>query len=156
MSGDGVRGDRPPRVPEPSAAGPARLRSPRGARLDPRAFTRLVCLPGGDSGGVCSCQGVPAPGSPPIPALAGPCLVRSAPSQDVAGFGGVGLTGLFCVPRLWHQLTLQVLDFVQDPCFAQGDGLIKVSRLFLSFSVFLYHEKLSLWFLSFLILLENC
>lgn len=28
--------------------------------------------------------------------------------------------------RLWHQLTLQVLDFVQDPCFAQGDGLIKV------------------------------
>lgn len=31
--------------------------------------------------------------------------------------------------RLWHQLTLQVLDFVQDPCFAQGDGLIKVSDL---------------------------
>lgn len=29
--------------------------------------------------------------------------------------------------RLWHQLTLQVLEFVQDPCFAQGDGLIKVS-----------------------------
>uniref|UniRef100_A0A452EQ23 PSD13 N-terminal domain-containing protein n=1 Tax=Capra hircus TaxID=9925 RepID=A0A452EQ23_CAPHI len=27
--------------------------------------------------------------------------------------------------KLWHQLTLQVLDFVQDPCFAQGDGLIK-------------------------------
>ncbi|NXH80070.1 PSD13 ATPase, partial [Edolisoma coerulescens] len=32
--------------------------------------------------------------------------------------------------KLWHQLTLQVLDFVQDPCFAQGDGLIKVSGLF--------------------------
>lgn len=31
--------------------------------------------------------------------------------------------------RLWHQLTLQVLDFVQDPCFAQGDGLIKVNDL---------------------------
>lgn len=31
--------------------------------------------------------------------------------------------------RLWHQLTLQVLDFVQDPCFAQGDGLIKVTAL---------------------------
>lgn len=33
---------------------------------------------------------------------------------------------LFVFFRLWHQLTLQVLDFVQDPCFAQGDGLIKV------------------------------
>lgn len=31
--------------------------------------------------------------------------------------------------RLWHQLTLQVLEFVQDPCFAQGDGLIKVNEL---------------------------
>ncbi|XP_059253428.1 26S proteasome non-ATPase regulatory subunit 13 isoform X1 [Mustela nigripes] len=30
--------------------------------------------------------------------------------------------------KLWHQLTLQVLDFVQDPCFAQGDGLIKNER----------------------------
>ena len=38
---------------------------------------------------------------------------------------GCGTEGfLFC--RLWHQLTLEVLDFVQDPCFAQGDGLIKV------------------------------
>lgn len=37
--------------------------------------------------------------------------------------GAERLCGLY---RLWHQLTLQVLDFVQDPCFAQGDGLIKV------------------------------
>lgn len=37
----------------------------------------------------------------------------------------MGLKG-FLFRRLWHQLTLQVLDFVQDPCFAQGDGLIKV------------------------------
>jgi len=34
--------------------------------------------------------------------------------------------------RLWHQLTLQVLDFVQDPCFAQGDGLIKLYENFIS------------------------
>uniref|UniRef100_A0A663M2H6 26S proteasome non-ATPase regulatory subunit 13 n=1 Tax=Athene cunicularia TaxID=194338 RepID=A0A663M2H6_ATHCN len=33
---------------------------------------------------------------------------------------------------LWHQLTLQVLDFVQDPCFAQGDGLIKLYENFIS------------------------
>lgn len=39
--------------------------------------------------------------------------------------GAERLCGLY---RLWHQLTLQVLDFVQDPCFAQGDGLIKVRR----------------------------
>ncbi|XP_015422336.1 PREDICTED: 26S proteasome non-ATPase regulatory subunit 13 [Myotis davidii] len=35
-------------------------------------------------------------------------------------------------PRLWHQLTLQVLDFVQDPCFAHGDGLIKLYENFIS------------------------
>ncbi|NXJ99103.1 PSD13 ATPase, partial [Corythaixoides concolor] len=34
--------------------------------------------------------------------------------------------------RLWHQLTLQVLDFVQDPCFAQGDGLIQLYENFIS------------------------
>ncbi|XP_059009074.1 26S proteasome non-ATPase regulatory subunit 13 isoform X2 [Mustela lutreola] len=34
--------------------------------------------------------------------------------------------------KLWHQLTLQVLDFVQDPCFAQGDGLIKLYENFIS------------------------
>uniref|UniRef100_A0A8C3CVC3 26S proteasome non-ATPase regulatory subunit 13 n=1 Tax=Cairina moschata TaxID=8855 RepID=A0A8C3CVC3_CAIMO len=33
---------------------------------------------------------------------------------------------------MWHQLTLQVLDFVQDPCFAQGDGLIKLYENFIS------------------------
>uniref|UniRef100_A0A8C9AMM2 26S proteasome non-ATPase regulatory subunit 13 n=1 Tax=Prolemur simus TaxID=1328070 RepID=A0A8C9AMM2_PROSS len=32
--------------------------------------------------------------------------------------------------KLWHQLTLQVLDFVQDPCFAQGDGLIKIGAFY--------------------------
>ncbi|XP_017588247.1 PREDICTED: 26S proteasome non-ATPase regulatory subunit 13 [Corvus brachyrhynchos] len=40
--------------------------------------------------------------------------------------------GGVCVLRLWHQLTLQVLDFVQDPCFAQGDGLIKLYENFIS------------------------
>uniref|UniRef100_A0A8C2QDR7 PSD13 N-terminal domain-containing protein n=1 Tax=Cricetulus griseus TaxID=10029 RepID=A0A8C2QDR7_CRIGR len=34
--------------------------------------------------------------------------------------------------KLWHQLTLQVLDFVQVPCFAQGDGLIKLYEDFIS------------------------
>lgn len=58
---------------------------------------------------------------------------RLGSSRDVARSG---LTGVFCVPRLWHQLTLQVLDFVQDPCFAQGDGLIKVSGLFPAFLEF--------------------
>lgn len=29
--------------------------------------------------------------------------------------------------RLWHQLTLKLTDFVQDPCFSKGDGLIQVS-----------------------------
>ncbi|XP_077319595.1 26S proteasome non-ATPase regulatory subunit 13-like isoform X1 [Lithobates pipiens] len=28
--------------------------------------------------------------------------------------------------RLWHQLTLQLLDFVQDPECVKGDGLIKL------------------------------
>ncbi|XP_043561647.1 26S proteasome non-ATPase regulatory subunit 13 isoform X2 [Chiloscyllium plagiosum] len=28
--------------------------------------------------------------------------------------------------KLWHQLTVQLQNFVQNPCFATGDGLIKV------------------------------
>ncbi len=28
--------------------------------------------------------------------------------------------------RLWHQLTLKLTDFVQDPYFSKGDGLIQV------------------------------
>ncbi|RXN01705.1 26S proteasome non-ATPase regulatory subunit 13 [Acipenser ruthenus] len=28
--------------------------------------------------------------------------------------------------KLWHQLTLKLTDFVQNPCFAAGEGLIKV------------------------------
>lgn len=47
------------------------------------------------------------------------------PAVPVTGRYFLGLTFF----RLWHQLTLQVLDFVQDPCFAQGDGLIKVTDL---------------------------
>lgn len=34
--------------------------------------------------------------------------------------------------KLWHQLTLQVLGVVQDPCFVQGDGLIKLYENFTS------------------------
>ncbi|MBN3309942.1 PSD13 ATPase, partial [Amia calva] len=34
--------------------------------------------------------------------------------------------------KLWHQLTLKITDFVQDPCFASGDGLIKLYENFLS------------------------
>uniref|UniRef100_F7BAR4 PSD13 N-terminal domain-containing protein n=1 Tax=Monodelphis domestica TaxID=13616 RepID=F7BAR4_MONDO len=34
--------------------------------------------------------------------------------------------------KLWHQLTLQILDFVQDPCFAQGDGLIRLYENFIT------------------------
>uniref|UniRef100_A0A5F8H480 PSD13 N-terminal domain-containing protein n=1 Tax=Monodelphis domestica TaxID=13616 RepID=A0A5F8H480_MONDO len=45
--------------------------------------------------------------------------------------GGAGAE-LPRVPRLWHQLTLQILDFVQDPCFAQGDGLIRLYENFIS------------------------
>ena len=44
--------------------------------------------------------------------------------------------------RLWHQLTLQVLDFVQDPCFAQGDGLIKVNDLPCHVTVLKYAQVL--------------
>uniref|UniRef100_A0A8C2WIX4 26S proteasome non-ATPase regulatory subunit 13 n=1 Tax=Cyclopterus lumpus TaxID=8103 RepID=A0A8C2WIX4_CYCLU len=29
--------------------------------------------------------------------------------------------------RLWHQLTLRLTDFVKDPCFKTGDGLIQVN-----------------------------
>nr|XP_033784396.1 26S proteasome non-ATPase regulatory subunit 13 [Geotrypetes seraphini] len=34
--------------------------------------------------------------------------------------------------KLWHQLTLQVLEFVQDPYFAKGDGLIKLYENFIN------------------------
>ncbi|KAG8563789.1 hypothetical protein GDO81_016201 [Engystomops pustulosus] len=34
--------------------------------------------------------------------------------------------------KLWHQLTLQLLDFVQDPECAKGDGLIKLYENFIS------------------------
>lgn len=34
--------------------------------------------------------------------------------------------------KLWHQLTLQLLDFVQDPECAKGDGLIKIYENFIS------------------------
>ncbi|KAG9334393.1 hypothetical protein JZ751_008142 [Albula glossodonta] len=34
--------------------------------------------------------------------------------------------------KLWHQLTLKLTDFVQDPCFATGDGLIQLYENFLS------------------------
>lgn len=56
--------------------------------------------------------------------LTGPPGLRAS----VTGGEVTGLKGLMFF-RLWHQLTLQVLDFVQDPCFAQGDGLIKVNDL---------------------------
>uniref|UniRef100_A0A8D2NQE1 Proteasome 26S subunit, non-ATPase 13 n=1 Tax=Zosterops lateralis melanops TaxID=1220523 RepID=A0A8D2NQE1_ZOSLA len=72
--------------------------------------------------------GVPAPGFSPDP----PPWVPARGARHIPGCGTVWLTGLFCVPRLWHQLTLQVLDFVQDPCFAQGDGLIKLYENFIS------------------------
>uniref|UniRef100_A0A671WLZ5 26S proteasome non-ATPase regulatory subunit 13 n=1 Tax=Sparus aurata TaxID=8175 RepID=A0A671WLZ5_SPAAU len=34
--------------------------------------------------------------------------------------------------RLWHQLTLKLTDFVKDPCFKTGDGLIQLYDNFLS------------------------
>uniref|UniRef100_A0A672FTC0 26S proteasome non-ATPase regulatory subunit 13 n=1 Tax=Salarias fasciatus TaxID=181472 RepID=A0A672FTC0_SALFA len=34
--------------------------------------------------------------------------------------------------RLWHQLTLKLTDFVKDPCFKTGDGLIQLYENFLS------------------------
>uniref|UniRef100_A0AAQ5XV14 26S proteasome non-ATPase regulatory subunit 13 n=1 Tax=Amphiprion ocellaris TaxID=80972 RepID=A0AAQ5XV14_AMPOC len=33
--------------------------------------------------------------------------------------------------RLWHQLTLKLTDFVKDPCFKTGDGLIQLYENFL-------------------------
>lgn len=30
------------------------------------------------------------------------------------------------IARLWHQLTLKLTDFVKEPCFKTGDGLIQV------------------------------
>lgn len=34
--------------------------------------------------------------------------------------------------KLWHQLTLKLLDFVQDPIFNKGDGLIRLYENFIS------------------------
>uniref|UniRef100_A0A8C4I560 PSD13 N-terminal domain-containing protein n=1 Tax=Dicentrarchus labrax TaxID=13489 RepID=A0A8C4I560_DICLA len=34
--------------------------------------------------------------------------------------------------RLWHQLTLKLTDFVKDPCFKTGDGLIQLYDNFIS------------------------
>eukprot|EP00062_Callorhinchus_milii_P026204 gi/632988047/ref/XP_007882893.1/ PREDICTED: 26S proteasome non-ATPase regulatory subunit 13-like [Callorhinchus milii] len=34
--------------------------------------------------------------------------------------------------KLWHQLTMRVQNFVQNPCFASGDGLIKLYENFIS------------------------
>uniref|UniRef100_A0A8C5AEB7 26S proteasome non-ATPase regulatory subunit 13 n=1 Tax=Gadus morhua TaxID=8049 RepID=A0A8C5AEB7_GADMO len=34
--------------------------------------------------------------------------------------------------KLWHQLTLKLTDFVKDPCFKTGDGLIQLYDNFLS------------------------
>jgi len=34
--------------------------------------------------------------------------------------------------KLWHQLTLQLQQFVKNPCFAQGDGLVKMYHNFLA------------------------
>lgn len=34
--------------------------------------------------------------------------------------------------KLWHQLTLLLLEFVQDPHFAKGDGLIKLYENFIN------------------------
>lgn len=34
---------------------------------------------------------------------------------------------LFFINRLWHQLTLKLTDFVKDPYFKTGDGLIQVT-----------------------------
>ena len=62
------------------------------------------------------------------------CLLfdRTIAGEGVCGWCWVtGLKSLVSF-RLWHQLTLQVLDFVQDPCFAQGDGLIKLYENFIS------------------------
>ena len=72
------------------------------------------------------------------------CLLfdRTIAGEGVCGWCWVtGLKSLVSF-RLWHQLTLQVLDFVQDPCFAQGDGLIKVSDLPCCVTVFKYAEVL--------------
>uniref|UniRef100_A0A3B3BXC2 Proteasome 26S subunit, non-ATPase 13 n=1 Tax=Oryzias melastigma TaxID=30732 RepID=A0A3B3BXC2_ORYME len=33
--------------------------------------------------------------------------------------------------RLWHQLTLNLTDFVKDPCFKTGDGLIQLYENFI-------------------------
>ncbi|XP_067902872.1 26S proteasome non-ATPase regulatory subunit 13 isoform X2 [Heterodontus francisci] len=34
--------------------------------------------------------------------------------------------------KLWHQLTVQLHNFVQNPCFASGDGLIKLYENFIN------------------------
>ncbi|XP_078076940.1 26S proteasome non-ATPase regulatory subunit 13 [Mustelus asterias] len=34
--------------------------------------------------------------------------------------------------KLWHQLTVRLQNFVQNPCFATGDGLIKLYENFIS------------------------
>ncbi|XP_062405678.1 26S proteasome non-ATPase regulatory subunit 13-like [Sardina pilchardus] len=34
--------------------------------------------------------------------------------------------------KLWHQLTLKLTDFVKEPCFSTGDGLIQLHENFLS------------------------
>uniref|UniRef100_A0A8D0CVS7 Proteasome 26S subunit, non-ATPase 13 n=1 Tax=Sander lucioperca TaxID=283035 RepID=A0A8D0CVS7_SANLU len=49
--------------------------------------------------------------------------------QSVTGPGSVLVTKRHL---LWHQLTLRLTDFVKDPCFKTGDGLIQLYDNFLS------------------------
>uniref|UniRef100_A0A8C8ZS80 Uncharacterized protein n=1 Tax=Prolemur simus TaxID=1328070 RepID=A0A8C8ZS80_PROSS len=54
---------------------------------------------------------------------------RTAELGACAGAAWHRLEECLMFSRLWHQLTLQVLNFEQDLYFAQGDGLIKVNNL---------------------------
>ena len=46
---------------------------------------------------------------------------------------------LFFVDRLWHQLTLKLTDFVKDPCFKTGDGLIQVNATASHFILYFFN-----------------
>ncbi|KAG8515724.1 26S proteasome non-ATPase regulatory subunit 13, partial [Galemys pyrenaicus] len=127
---------------------------PPGRALQNARRARAVTLTtsGAGRGGAPSLPRAPRAGSdcalpPPRSSLTAGCAAYrglSVAMKDVPGFlqqsqsSGPGQAAVWhrleelYTKKLWHQLTLQVLDFVQDPCFAQGDGLIKLYENFIS------------------------
>ena len=54
------------------------------------------------------------------------CLIMYSTSYLLELFDMIVMNDLYFFDRLWHQLTLKLLEFVKNPMFSQGDGLVKV------------------------------